>query len=91
MLFLPWYAVLAWLFWRGRTPHAGVGRKLVVFGFIALSLVMAGFAGSWAYAYASPSYGAMWRQVLASSVSYGAFLSVLLTGLLLLRTSPAKQ
>lgn len=89
ILFLPWYAVLAWLFWRVRSRNASGVRKLLVLAFIALSLVAAGLAGIWAHAYADPSFGAIWKQVLASSVSYGVFLAVLLVGLLMLRTTSA--
>lgn len=91
ILFLPWYAVLAWLFWRARSRNASSMRKLVVLAFIALSLVAAGLAGIWAHAYADPSFGAIWKQVLASSVSYGVFLSVLLVGLLMLRATSTTE
>ena len=91
ILFLPWYAVLAWMFWRARSRNASGVRKLVVLAFMTLSLIAAGLAGIWAHAYADPSFGAIWKQVLASSVSYGVFLSVLLVGLLTLRASSATE
>ena len=31
----------------------------------------------WAYGYADPRWGGMWKQILATSVAYGAFLLVL--------------
>jgi hypothetical protein len=87
ILFLPWYAVLCWVFWRMRARDASAGRKLVVGGFIALSLITAGIAGDWAYGHADTSVGAIWKQLFASSVGYAAFLSVLLVGGVALRSS----
>lgn len=86
ILFLPWYAVVGWFFWRLQTREPHVGRKLAVLVIIALSLVAAGLAGLWAYDIADRSVGAIWKQVLASAVGYAAFLSILLAGFLMLRS-----
>jgi hypothetical protein len=86
ILFLPWYVLLAWLFWRMRARGAGTRRKLAVFGLLLAALIVAGLAGVWAYGFADPTAGAIWKQVLACVVGYGGFLAVLLAGLTLLRS-----
>jgi hypothetical protein len=78
ILFLPWFAILAALFWiyprRGPRPAA---RNL----FDAAALLLATAAGVlatwWSIRHADPQAGAIWKQVLASTLSYGAFLAVM--------------
>ncbi|MGQ0800232.1 MAG: hypothetical protein ACT4NL_08995 [Pseudomarimonas sp.] len=89
ILFLPWYAVLGWLLWRLRATGHDARRKLAVSAYIGLSLVAAGFGGIWAYGYAEPLTGSIWKQILASTVGYGAFLAGLLIGFASLRSAPA--
>jgi len=86
ILFLPWYAVLAWVFWRMRARHARARRKLAALAFIVGALLAAGWAGVWAFENADTSVGALWKQLLASSVGYAAYLSVLLAGFAVLRS-----
>ncbi len=85
ILFLPWYAVLAWLFWRAMASGANARRKLAVLAFIAFAFLAAAVAGVWAHDNADTSVGALWKQLFASSVGYGAFLSGLLAGFVALR------
>lgn len=91
LLFLPWYVLLGWLFWRMTARHRTAGRKLVALAFLCISLFAAGLAGVWAYGYADTSAGAIWKQVLACVVGYGAFLGVLLAGFAALRAKSATQ
>ena len=82
ILFIPWFSILAVLFWCfPRSPRTGT-RKL----FDAVSLLaatVAAFAGMhWSMVNADPSHGAMWKQVLATSVAYGLFLGVMTMALL---------
>jgi hypothetical protein len=77
ILFLPWFAVLGALFWLfPRQPRDAVRR-----GFDSATLLVAtglGFLGMrWGYLNASPEAGAIWKQVLACLIAYGAFLAAL--------------
>jgi hypothetical protein len=77
ILFIPWFAILGVLFWAYPRRPARPGRRLFDLASLALSLVAA-FAGMyWSMENADASFGHMWAQVLASSVSYGAFLLVM--------------
>ena len=77
ILFLPWFAILAALFWAyPRTPrHAA--RRLFDAAALVLATTAALLSTWWSVRNADPGHGAMWRQVLASTLSYGAFLGVL--------------
>lgn len=77
ILFLPWFAILAVLFWiyPRRPRHA---RRLAFdVGSLLLAALAATIGTQWSYYNADLGNGAIWRQVLASTVSYGAFLLVL--------------
>jgi hypothetical protein len=85
LLFLPWFLLLALLFWRyPRQPRNAARRR---FDSVALLFAAGGFliALEWAHAHADRSYGAMWPQVLATSVGYAAFLAATLAAFLLRR------
>lgn len=82
ILFIPWFSILAVLFWCfPRAPRTSARKS-----FDLVSLVVAtaaAFAGMhWAMQTADPSHGAMWKQVLATSVAYGLFLAVMTVALL---------
>ena len=85
ILFLPWFAILGVLFWVYPRAPRPPGRRL----FDASALVLAVSAGVlstwWSVDNADPDAGAIWKQVLASTLSYGAFLAVLTTAFLLRR------
>ena len=74
ILFLPWFTILAVLFWK--FPRAPRGWQRTLFDSTSLLLAMAAAAGGmyWSMANADPTFGHMWQQVLATSVSYGLFL-----------------
>lgn len=79
ILFVPWFCLLGALFWfyprQPRTPR----RKAIDVAVLALAFVLS-FAGmQWGYAIglADAHAGAIWKQVLATLVAYGAFLSVM--------------
>lgn len=87
ILFLPWYLILAWLYWAyPRQPRTATRR---MFDLTSLAITVAASAASmhWSFllAAADPSAGPIWRQVLATSVSYGVFLAVLTAAFLLRR------
>lgn len=79
---VPTFAVLAWLFARGRPRRVWLP---VCAGALLLSLAatLAGFAA------ADTGHGPMWPQVLAALAGYGAFLAAL--GLAWLLPAPARR
>lgn len=76
ILFLPWFTILAVLFWK--FPRAPRGWQRALFDSTSLLLAVAAAAGGmyWSMENADPTFGHMWQQVLATSVSYGLFLLV---------------
>lgn len=76
ILFLPWFTILAVLFWK--FPRAPRGWQRTLFDATSLVLAIAAAAAGmyWSMENADPSFGHMWQQVLATSVSYGLFLLV---------------
>lgn len=85
ILFLPWFLILATLFWAyPRQPRNAVRRG---FDVVALAVATAGFVLSvqWAHASADPAFGRMWKQIFATSVGYGVFLVLLLAAFVLRR------
>jgi hypothetical protein len=74
ILFVPWFSILAVLFWVYPRQPRHRARK----AFDAISLLaaatLAGLGMRWGYLAADPSAGAIWKQVLATSVAYGLFL-----------------
>jgi hypothetical protein len=79
ILFLPWFLLLGALFClfpRGpRTPRRR--RFDLVALLAAFVLSFAGMQWGYALGLADSGTGAIWKQVLASLVAYGAFLVVL--------------
>lgn len=85
ILFLPWFAILGALFWiYPRTPRT---MRRVAFDVASLVLAVAAAAVGmyWSMANADPDAGAIWKQVLASTLSYGLFLLVMTAAILLRR------
>lgn len=77
VLFLPWFLILGTLFWL--FPRQPRHRARVMFDVAALLLSLVAFVACvhWSHAHADPTYGAMWRQILATALGYGVFLTVL--------------
>jgi len=77
ILFLPWFLILAALYWWFPRKPRPAAR--VLFDLVALALAVAAFWYSmrWSIYTADPSYGKLWPQILATAVSYGVFLAVL--------------
>jgi hypothetical protein len=77
ILFLPWFAILGALFWlyprKPRTP----ARQLFDAVSLAVSVCAFVLAVHWAHMNAGHGHGAMWPQILATSLGYGVFLAVL--------------
>jgi len=77
ILFLPWYAILGYLFWRFPGQPRTIARRSFDIGSLLLAFGLAIASMQWGFHHATPNYGGMWKQVLATSVSYGVFLLVL--------------
>lgn len=77
ILFLPWFVILAVLFWL--YPRAPRNRTRWWFdtSSLVLAVVAAALGTYWSYYNADPSWGRMWKQILASTISYGLFLLVM--------------
>lgn len=79
ILFLPWFLLLGSLFWLFPRQPRNARRKAFDLAVLAIAFVLS-FAGmQWGYALglADVGTGAIWKQVLATLVAYGAFLFVL--------------
>lgn len=84
ILFAPWFLILSALYWLyPRQPRTATRMR---FDSVALLLAFVGCLASlyWSFGWADRSHGALWPQILATSVGYGVFLAVL-TGALFLR------
>ena len=84
ILFIPWFAILGVLFWIYPRRPVRAGRRLFDVASLVLAIVAACIGMYWSMANGDPGYGHMWKQVLASTLSYGAFLLVM-TGAFLVR------
>jgi hypothetical protein len=81
ILFLPWFTILAVLFWKFPRAPRGWTRTLFDSASLLLAVVAAAAGMYWSMANADPTFGHMWQQVLATSVSYGLFLLVVTVAL----------
>jgi len=77
ILFVPWYAILAVLFWLFPRQPRGLARTAFDSASLALAAALSAWSMYWSIDTADPQYGDMWRQILATSVSYGVFLAVM--------------
>lgn len=95
ILFLPWYAILGVLFWCYPRQPRHAARRLFDAASLALALLAAAVGTAWGITHANPQPGVMWKQVLATSVSYGLFLGVLTVALVVrtrwLRRAPTSD
>ena len=83
ILFLPWFLILATLFWCFPRQPRGFARRLYDVAAVLLSL--AAFVASlyWVQDIADPAHGRMWKQILATALGYGVFLGAMLLAFLL--------
>lgn len=83
LLLGPWLAVLAWLYWLYVRRTYGAHTRARFDALILVLAAVAAIAGAdIAYVMESGVAGAIWKQVAAVLVSYAAFSTVLLFGLL---------
>ena len=77
ILFLPWFLILGVLFWLYPRQPRPPARKWADAAALALAALAFVLAMHWGHGWADPGYGHMWRQIVATAVSYAAFLGVL--------------
>ena len=79
ILFLPWFLLLGALFWLFPRQPRNPRRKAFDIAALVVAFVMSFVGMQWGYALglADVGTGAIWKQVLATQVAYGAFLFVL--------------
>jgi hypothetical protein len=85
ILFLPWYAILGVLYWSYPRQPKTTQRRLFDAGALLATLLASVAAMHWGFVSADTSVGALWKQVLATSVSYGAFLAAITAAFFLRR------
>ena len=85
ILFLPWFLLLGALFWLFPRQPRNPRRKAFDIAALVVAFVMSFVGMQWGYALglADVGTGAIWKQVLATLVAYGAFLMVLTVAVLL--------
>ena len=83
LLFLPWFLILATLFWVYTRQPRGFARRLYDLGAILASLAVFVASLYWMHDIADPAHGRMWRQILATAVGYGVFLAAMLLAVVL--------
>ncbi|MEL1262816.1 hypothetical protein [Pseudoxanthomonas putridarboris] len=79
VLFLPWFLLLGTLFWLFPRQPRGSRRRAFDLATLVVAFVLSFVGMRWGYALglADVGTGAIWKQVLATLVAYGAFLFVL--------------
>ena len=78
ILFFPWFAILGVLFLVYPRKPRTLQRLLFDTASLVLALVATVVAMQWSFYNADPTAGAIWKQVLATSIAYGFFLFVLM-------------
>ena len=81
ILFFPWFAILGVLFWVYPRKPRHLRRRLFDAASLAIALVVTVVAMQWSFYHADPNAGAIWKQVLATSIAYGFFLFVLMVAM----------
>ncbi|KQO00322.1 MULTISPECIES: hypothetical protein [Stenotrophomonas] len=85
LLFLPWFGVMAGLYWW--FPRQPRHRARTVFDacVLALALLVSVCSMHWGYRIGAADVDAdtMWKQILAVLYAYGGFLAVMVLALLL--------
>ncbi|MDX1550344.1 MAG: hypothetical protein R3278_07330 [Lysobacter spongiicola] len=82
ILFVPWFAILAVLFWLFPRQPRTLARKAFDTASLVLATVTAALGMYWSMENADPRYGPMWQQVLATTLAYAMFLAVMTLSML---------
>ena len=85
ILFLPWFLLLGSLYWLFPRQPRTARRKGFDLAALAVAFVLSFIGMQWGYALGASDVGtgAIWKQVLASLVAYGAFLASMFMSVLL--------
>lgn len=83
ILFIPWFSILAVLFWMFPRQPRGRARKAFDIASLVLAAAVATAGMHWSVHNAEPGYGHMWQQILATMMAYGGFLMVMTCAVLL--------
>jgi hypothetical protein len=83
ILFLPWFLILAALFWIYPRQPRGFARRL--YDLVALVVSLGAFVASlyWMQGIADPTHGRMWPHILTTAGGYGVFLAAMLVAFVL--------
>ena len=85
VLFAPWFLILSVLYWLYPRQPRDAARRLFDACALAIAVVAFVLTLHWAHGYADRKFGAMWPQILATSVGYGVFLLVLVVAIFVRR------
>jgi hypothetical protein len=77
ILFVPWFSILALLFWMFPRQPRNAARKAFDIVSLVLATALATLGMQWSVHNAEPGYGHMWQQILATMMAYGGFLMVM--------------
>lgn len=79
ILFLPWFLLLGALFWLFPRQPRTAWRKGFDIAVLVVAFVLSFLGMQWGYELGAADMraGAIWKQVVATLVAYGAFLIVL--------------
>jgi hypothetical protein len=78
ILFSPWFAILAWAYWRyPRQAAVSPRRRLFDVAVVLLAVMASALAMHLAYTANDGFGGRIWKQVAATLWGYGAFLALL--------------
>jgi hypothetical protein len=77
ILFVPWFSILAALFWMFPRQPRNAARKAFDIVSLVLATTLATFGMQWSVHNAEPGFGHMWQQILSTMMAYGGFLMVM--------------
>lgn len=77
ILFLPWFAILGALYWIFPREPRTAGRRRFDVAVLIVSALASFAAMRWGFIAGADSGGPIWKQVLSTLTTYGAFLGVL--------------
>jgi hypothetical protein len=81
LLFSPWFAILAWAYWKyPKAQVEGGHTRRLDFAVLLLAVALSAIAMRWSFYQDWHGAGTLWPQVVATLAGYHAFLAVLAAG-----------
>lgn len=77
ILFLPWFLVLATMYWLFPRQPRHAARLAYDVAALAVSVCLFLLSVHWSVNHADPEHGRLWPQILATALGYGVFLASL--------------